>query len=67
MTDTFDLKLSTSKMQHAVSDVVSRIGFEHVKEHVITMEDMAIIMGSTCDHNKARFYRLTLQMYLIRS
>ena len=42
MTDTFDeLNLSTSKMQRAVSNAFSRIGFHHVEEHVITMEEMA--------------------------
>ena len=44
MTDTFDefeLNLSTSKMQRAVSEAFSRIGFEHVEELVITMEEMA--------------------------
>jgi hypothetical protein len=42
MTDTFDeLNLSTSKMQRAVSSAFSRIGFHHVEEHIITMEEMA--------------------------
>jgi hypothetical protein len=36
MTDTFDeLRLSTSRMQTAVSDAFSRIGFEHVEERGI--------------------------------
>lgn len=38
---TFDLKLSTSKIQRSVSDTFRRIGFEHVEEHVITMKEMA--------------------------
>jgi hypothetical protein len=43
MTETsFDeLNLSTSKMQRAVSNAFSRIGFDHVEEHVITMEEMS--------------------------
>jgi len=46
MTDTFDeLNLSTSKMQRSVSTAFSRIGFSHVEEHVITMEEMALEHG----------------------
>lgn len=42
---TFDLKLSTSKIQRSVSDTFRRIGFEHDEEHVITMEEMAVKYG----------------------
>jgi RAP domain len=38
---TFELNLSTSKIQRSVSSALKRIGFEHVEEHVITMEEMA--------------------------
>ena len=39
---TFDeLNLSTSKIQRSVASAFSRVGFEHVEEHVITMSEMA--------------------------
>lgn len=38
---TIELSLSTSKIQRAVSSSFTRIGFDHVEEHVITMEEMA--------------------------
>jgi RAP domain len=37
----FELSLSTSKMQRAVSAALSRIGFMHVEEVTITMKEMA--------------------------
>jgi RAP domain len=36
----FDLKLSTSKIQRDVSAAFERIGFHHVEEHVIPLEDL---------------------------
>jgi hypothetical protein len=42
---TFELSLSTSKIQRSVSSAFNRIGFEHVEEHTITMEDMATEYG----------------------
>lgn len=36
-----ELNLSTSKMQKSVSNALTRIGFDHVEEHVITMAEMA--------------------------
>lgn len=42
MTETIiELNLSTSKIQRDVSSAFSRIGFDHVDEHVINMEEMA--------------------------
>lgn len=38
---TIELSLSTSKIQRAVSSCFTRIGFDHVEEHVITMEEMS--------------------------
>jgi RAP domain len=40
-TSSFELNLSTSKMQRAVSASLSRIGFDHIEEHTITMKEMA--------------------------
>jgi RAP domain len=37
----FELSLSTSKIQRAVSAALLRIGFVHVEEHTITMKEMA--------------------------
>lgn len=34
----FGLNLSTSKIQRSVSEAFSRIGFDHIEEHTITME-----------------------------
>ena len=42
---TFELSLSTSKMQRTVSDAFRRIGFKHVEEHVISMADLASEYG----------------------
>jgi hypothetical protein len=36
----FELKLSTSKIQRDVSAALARVGFEHVEEHVITMDQL---------------------------
>jgi hypothetical protein len=36
-----ELKLNPSKLQRDVSTTFTRIGFEHVEEHIITMEEMA--------------------------
>lgn len=36
----FELKLSTSRVQRAVSDAFHRIGFDHEVEHIITMEEL---------------------------
>ena len=38
---TFELTLTTSKIQRDVSAVLKRIGFDHVEEHVISMESLA--------------------------
>eukprot|EP00977_Amphora_coffeiformis_P021310 scaffold9178_cov176-Amphora_coffeaeformis.AAC.6 len=38
---TFELALTTSKIQRDVSAAFNRIGFEHVEEHVISMEGLA--------------------------
>lgn len=35
-----ELKLSTSKIQRAVSAGLNRIGFEHIEEHIITAHDL---------------------------
>lgn len=39
--DSLELTLSTSKIQRAVSAAFTRIGFDHVEEHTITMSEMA--------------------------
>ena len=36
----FELRLSTSKIQRSVSAAFNRIGFEHVEEHVITIDEL---------------------------
>jgi very-short-patch-repair endonuclease len=38
---TFEMNLTTSKMQRDVSRAFTRIGFTHAEEHVITMEQLA--------------------------
>jgi very-short-patch-repair endonuclease len=40
-----ELNLSTSKIQRAVSAAFLRIGFDHVEEHTITMQEMADVHG----------------------
>lgn len=40
-----ELNLSTSKIQRSVSKAFSRIGFDHVEEHTITLKEMAIDFG----------------------
>ena len=42
-----ELRLSTSKLQKAVSKSLNRIGFDHVVEHVITMHDLVGEHGIT--------------------
>jgi RAP domain len=37
----FELNLSTSKIQRSVSSALSRLSFDHVEEHTITMKEMA--------------------------
>jgi RAP domain len=39
------LSLSTSKIQRAVSAAFSRINFDHVEEHTLTMKEMAELYG----------------------
>lgn len=39
-TSEFELNLSTSKIQKSVSYALSRIGFQHVQEHVISMKEL---------------------------
>jgi hypothetical protein len=43
------LKLSTSKIQRDVSAAFSRIGFSHVEEHVIRMDELAQVHGIQLD------------------
>jgi very-short-patch-repair endonuclease len=40
-----ELRLSTSKIQRAVSAALLRINFNHVEEHTITMKEMAELYG----------------------
>jgi hypothetical protein len=40
-TSEFELNLSTSKIQKSVSYALSRVGFRHVQEHVISMKELA--------------------------
>jgi RAP domain len=37
----FELNLSTSRIQRSVSTALTRVGFNHVEEHTITMKEMA--------------------------
>jgi very-short-patch-repair endonuclease len=39
--DAMELSLSTSKIQHAVSEALARIGFDHVEEHSVTMAELS--------------------------
>jgi hypothetical protein len=43
--ENIELTLSSSAIQRAVSAAFHRVGFEHVDEHVITMEDMVDTYG----------------------
>lgn len=36
-----ELSLSTSKIQRAVAAALGRVGFQHVEEHILTMEELA--------------------------
>lgn len=47
-----ELNLSTSKVQRAVSAAFSRIGFDHVEEHTIAMEEMANEYGVRVSSNQ---------------
>jgi RAP domain len=39
----FELNLSTSRIQRSVADAFHRIGFEHVEEHIISMQDLSAL------------------------
>jgi very-short-patch-repair endonuclease len=43
--DSMELDLKTSKLQRAVSIALTRIGFDHLEEHTITMAELADTYG----------------------
>jgi RAP domain len=43
--DSLDLRLVSSKTQHAVSTALTPVDFDHMEEHIITMDELASIHG----------------------
>lgn len=49
--DTFELELKSSRIQLAVGSAFDRIGFDHVQEHVISMDSLASKYGISVASN----------------